>query len=134
MKSLTERLWCEVPNRRGFINITPKIEELVQRSGVTEGLCLVNAMHITASIFINDDEPGLHNDYEVWLERLRTLRRAPIDTIGQAKTTQTPISSARSWAVKSWSRLPRANSISDRGNKSSTANSMEDGANAYSSK
>ncbi len=70
MKSLTEYLWFEVPGRRGFINITPKIEELVRQSGVGEGLCLVNAMHITASVFINDDESGLHHDYEVWLEKL----------------------------------------------------------------
>ena len=70
MKSLTEHLWFEVPDRRGFINITPKIEEVVHQSGVTEGLCLVNAMHITASVFINDDEPGLHHDYEMWLEKL----------------------------------------------------------------
>jgi secondary thiamine-phosphate synthase enzyme len=70
MKSLTKHLWFEVPGRRGFINITPKIEELVHRSGVMEGLCLVNAMHITASVFINDDEPGLHHDYELWLEKL----------------------------------------------------------------
>ena len=59
-----------MPGRRGFINITPKIEQLVDRSGVTEGLCLVNAMHITASVFINDDESGLHHDYEIWLEKL----------------------------------------------------------------
>src|SRR3954453_12608222 len=70
MKSLTEHLWFEVPGRRGFINITPKIEELVRTSGVMEGLVLVNAMHITASVFINDDEPGLHHDYEKWLEQL----------------------------------------------------------------
>jgi secondary thiamine-phosphate synthase enzyme len=70
LKAFTEHLWFEVPNRRGFINITPKIEELVHRSGVTEGLCLVNAMHITASVFINDDEQGLHHDYEAWLEKL----------------------------------------------------------------
>ena len=70
MKSLTEHLWFEVPDRRGFINITPKIEGLVSQSGVTEGLCLVNAMHITASVFINDDESGLHHDYEIWLEKL----------------------------------------------------------------
>ena len=70
LKSLIEHLWFEVPDRRGFINITPKIEELVHQSGVTEGLCLVNAMHITASVFINDDEPGLHHDYEMWLEKL----------------------------------------------------------------
>ena len=68
MKSLTEHLWFEVPHRRGFINIIPKIEELVRRSCVTESLCLVNAMHITASVFNNDDEPGLHHDCEHWLE------------------------------------------------------------------
>ncbi len=70
VQSLTEHLWFEVPGRHGFINITPKIEELVSQSGVREGLCLVNAMHITASVFINDDEKGLHHDYEVWLEKL----------------------------------------------------------------
>ncbi len=70
MKSLTEHLWFEVPARRAFINITPKIDELVSRSGVRDGLCLVNAMHITASVFINDDESGLHHDYDVWLEKL----------------------------------------------------------------
>src|SRR5258708_20498750 len=70
MKSLTEHLWFEVPDRRGFVNITGTVEGLVQKSGVREGLCLVNAMHITASVFINDDEGGLHHDYEVWLERL----------------------------------------------------------------
>jgi hypothetical protein len=70
MKSPTEHLWFEVPDRRGFINITPTIEELVHQSGVTERLCLVNAMHITASVFINDDGPGIHHDYEQWLEKL----------------------------------------------------------------
>jgi secondary thiamine-phosphate synthase enzyme len=70
LKSLTEHLWFEVPNRSGFINITPKIDELVHQSRVTEGICLVNAMHITASVFINDDEPGLHHDYELCLEKL----------------------------------------------------------------
>jgi secondary thiamine-phosphate synthase enzyme len=70
MKSLTEELWFDVPTRRAFINITPQVEALVQQSSVTEGLCLVNAMHITASVFINDDESGLHSDYERWLEEL----------------------------------------------------------------
>ena len=70
MKSLTEYLWFEVPNRRGFINITRTVEDLVRKSGVREGLCLVNAMHITASVFINDAEDGLLHDYEVWLEKL----------------------------------------------------------------
>ena len=70
MKSLTEYLAFEVPNRRGFVNITKTVEELVRKSGVKEGLCLVNAMHITASVFINDAEEGLLHDYEVWLEQM----------------------------------------------------------------
>jgi secondary thiamine-phosphate synthase enzyme len=74
MKSLTEHLTFTVPERMGFVNITPQVEELVARSGIREGLCLVNAMHITASVFINDNESGLHADYKAWLERL-----APFD-------------------------------------------------------
>jgi secondary thiamine-phosphate synthase enzyme len=70
VKSLTEHLGFEVPNRRGFVNITNTVEGLVRKSGVQEGLCLVNAMHITASVFINDAEEGLLHDYDVWLERL----------------------------------------------------------------
>jgi secondary thiamine-phosphate synthase enzyme len=70
MKSLTEYLWMHVPSRFGLVNITPQVEALVAKSGVKEGLCLVNAMHITASVFINDDESGLHKDMERWLERL----------------------------------------------------------------
>ena len=70
MKSLTEYLTYTVPGRRGFINITPEVEALVTKSGVKEGLCLVNAMHITASVFINDDERGLHQDFEEFLEEL----------------------------------------------------------------
>ncbi len=70
MKSLTDHLEFTVPTRRGFLNITSKVEDTVRRSGVQEGLCLVNAMHITASVFINDDESGLHQDYDDWLEAL----------------------------------------------------------------
>jgi len=70
MKSLTEYLTYTVPRRRDFINITPDVEALVTKSGVKEGLCLVNAMHITASVFINDDERGLHQDFEEFLEGL----------------------------------------------------------------
>jgi secondary thiamine-phosphate synthase enzyme len=70
MKSHTEYLVMEVPKRRAFINITPEVERVVAASGVAEGLVLVNAMHISASVFINDDESGLHHDYEAWLERL----------------------------------------------------------------
>lgn len=70
MKSHRQELWFEVPSRRGFVNITPDVDAAVRASGVREGLCLVNAMHITASVFINDDESGLHADYERWLEEL----------------------------------------------------------------
>lgn len=70
MKTLTEYLWFNAPARRAYINITPTIEELVKKSKIREGLCLVNAMHITASVFINDDEPGLHKDIDRWLEKL----------------------------------------------------------------
>ena len=70
MKSHTEYLTFNVNARMGFQNITATIEQIVRRSGIQEGLCLVNAMHITASVFINDDESGLHHDYEKWLERL----------------------------------------------------------------
>jgi len=70
MKSFTEYLTYNVPSRRGFVNITHEIRKIVQKSGIKEGLCLVNAMHITASVFINDNETGLHQDYERWLEEL----------------------------------------------------------------
>jgi secondary thiamine-phosphate synthase enzyme len=70
MKSLTKELWMNVPSRRAFVNITPQVEALVAQSGIQEGLCLVNAMHITASVFINDDEAGLHRDLDRWLEKL----------------------------------------------------------------
>ena len=70
MKSLRKELWFDVPTRRAFINITPKVAQCVAESGVKDGLVLVNAMHITASVFINDDEQGLHHDYEQWLEKL----------------------------------------------------------------
>ncbi len=70
MKSHRQELWFEMPKRRALLNITPEVEAAVRTSGVSEGLCLVNAMHITASVFINDDESGLHADYERWLEKL----------------------------------------------------------------
>lgn len=70
MKSYRQELWFNIPARLGFQNITPQVQECVRQSGVKEGLVLVNAMHITASVFINDDEPGLHQDYAAWLEKL----------------------------------------------------------------
>ncbi len=77
MKSHTEYLWMNVPERRGFVNLTPQVEDAVRKSGVAEGLVLVNAMHISASVFINDDERGLHHDFDAWLETLAP--HAPTD-------------------------------------------------------
>ncbi len=77
MKSHTEYLTMNVPGRMAFLNITPTIEEIVQKSGVKEGLVLCNAMHITASVFINDDETGLHEDYKKWLEGLAPFDASP---------------------------------------------------------
>jgi len=78
MKSFHKELWFHVPTRRAFINITPEVERCLAESGIQEGLLLCNAMHITASVFINDDESGLHHDYEQWLERL-----APHEPVNQ---------------------------------------------------
>jgi secondary thiamine-phosphate synthase enzyme len=77
MKSRTEYLTFHLPARMAFENITPRVEEIVQKSGVQEGLVLVNAMHITASVFINDDEKGLHEDYKKWLEQLAPFNASP---------------------------------------------------------
>lgn len=70
MKTHTHYLWFETEKRQEFLNITPQVEAALQKSGIKEGLCLVNAMHITSSVFINDDEDGLHRDFSAWLERL----------------------------------------------------------------
>jgi thiamine phosphate synthase YjbQ (UPF0047 family) len=70
MKSYRKELWFDIKSRRELINITPFVNQCLSESGIKEGLCLVNAMHITASVFINDDESGLHHDFEVWLEKL----------------------------------------------------------------
>jgi len=70
MKSYRKELWFEIPKRRELVNITAAVEEALRDSGIKEGMVLVNAMHISASVFINDDEPGLHQDFEVWLEKL----------------------------------------------------------------
>lgn len=78
MKSYRKELWFEIETRRALINITQQVEQCLRESGIREGLCLVNAMHITASVFINDDEAGLHHDFEVWLEKL-----APHEPVSQ---------------------------------------------------
>ena len=77
MKSYRKELLLNIPARRGFMNITPQVEEALRESGIREGLCLVNPMHITASVFINDDEAGLHHDYAAWLERLAPFDPSP---------------------------------------------------------
>ena len=84
MKSYRKELWFEVPTRVALIHITPQVEECLRESGVQEGLVLVNAMHITASVFINDNEPGLHHDYKEWLEKL-----APHEPIRQYRHNDT---------------------------------------------
>ncbi|MDI6791239.1 MAG: secondary thiamine-phosphate synthase enzyme YjbQ [Thermodesulfobacteriota bacterium] len=84
MKSYRKELWFEVPTRRAFINITQEVNACLRESGIKEGLGLVNAMHITASVFINDDESGLHQDYERWLEHL-----APHEPVSQYKHNRT---------------------------------------------
>jgi secondary thiamine-phosphate synthase enzyme len=84
MKSYRKELWFHIPSRRGFVNITSQVEEAVRESGIKEGMVLVNAMHITASVFINDDEHGLHQDYEKWLEKL-----APHEPVDQYRHNDT---------------------------------------------
>jgi len=84
MKSYRKELWFEIPTRRAFINITSQVEDCLRESGIREGLVLVNAMHITASVFINDDEQGLHQDYEDWLEKL-----APHEPISRYRHNRT---------------------------------------------
>jgi len=84
MNSVTEYLTLNVSSRRGFVNITSQVEKIVRKSGIKEGLCLVNAMHITSSMFINDNETGLHHDYEIWLEQLAP--HEPIDQYEHNKT------------------------------------------------
>ena len=84
MNSYRKELWFNLPSRRGFINITPQVEACLRESGIREGLALINAMHITASVFINDDESGLHADYEAWLEQL-----APHEPLGAYQHNRT---------------------------------------------
>lgn len=84
MRSYRKELWFNVPTRRAFVNITPQVEDALRESGIREGLCLVNAMHITASVFVNDDEAGLHDDYEQWLETLAP--HEPIDRYRHNRT------------------------------------------------
>jgi len=121
MKSHTEYLTFHLPARMAFENITPTIEAIVQKSGIQEGLVLCNAMHITASVFINDDEPGLHEDYKKWLEGL-----APFDASAQRyahnRTGEDNADAHMKRQIMGREVLvPAGNSISAPGSKSSTA-------------
>ena len=102
MKSYRKELWFNIPTRRASINITAQVEECLEESKIREGLILVNAMHITASVFINDDE--LHEDYDEWLEKLwPPMSLLPSTaTTGLGRITGMPTSSGRSWDGKSW--------------------------------
>ncbi len=84
MKSYRKELWFNIPSRRGFVNITHEVQQCIDESGIEEGMVLVNAMHITASVFINDDESGLHHDYDVWLEQIAP--HSPIDQYWHNRT------------------------------------------------
>jgi len=84
MKSYRKEMFLNIPARRGFLNITSQVEEALRESGIQEGLCLVNPMHITASVFINDDESGLHHDYDAWLEKM-----APHEPVSQYRHNDT---------------------------------------------
>ena len=84
MKTFREEIWFNTPTRRAYINITDKVQEIIQQSGIKEGLCLVNAMHISASVYINDDEGGLLKDYDAWLEKL-----APHEPVAQYRHNDT---------------------------------------------
>ena len=126
MKTYRKELWFEVPTRRAFINITPKVEECLKESGITEGLLLFNAMHITASVFINDDESGLHHDFEIWLEKL-----APQQPVSQYKHNVGEDNAdahlkRQSWGEKWWWRSQRGSSISAPGSRFFTANLTAD--------
>jgi thiamine phosphate synthase YjbQ (UPF0047 family) len=100
MKSFRKELWFEVSRRRQLINITPDVQEALIESGIREGLCLVNAMHISASVFINDDESGLHHDFEIWLENW--LPKNPMTNTGtmEPRIMRTPTSNAPSWGAR----------------------------------
>ncbi len=136
MKSLTKELWMKIPRRRAIKSIHREVERLVAESGVREGLVLVNAMHITASVFINDNEPGLHHDYDVWLESLAPFDASP----GHYQHNRTGEDNADAhlkrqvMGARWWWPLPRESFISGRGSTSFITSSTVAGANGCWSK
>ena len=129
MKAFRKELWFETPGRRAFLNITPQVEAALDESGIREGMALVNAMHITASVFINDDEKGLHADYDAWLEKL-----APHEPVSGYRHNRTGEDNADAhmkrqiMGGKWWSQSPRARSTLARGSRSFTASLTADAA------
>jgi len=132
MKSYRKELWFNVPARRAFLNITPQVETCLRESGVQEGLCLVNAMHITASVYINDDENGLLHDYEHWLEEL-----APHEPLSHyqhnlsGEDNADAHRSARSWGARWLWLLHGENWILAHGSKFSMVSSMAGDRNEF---
>jgi Uncharacterized conserved protein len=135
MKSYRKELWFNLPTRRGFINITPQVEQCLRESGIQEGIVLINPLHITASVFINDDEPGLHKDYDAWLERL-----APHAPTAQYRHNDTGEDNADAHLKRQVMgrevvvAITQASSISEPGNKFFTVNSTARGRNGCWSK
>ena len=120
MKSYRKELKFNLPSRRGLVNITPDVQQAVKESGVQEGLVLVNAMNITASVFINDDESGLHHDYEVWLEKL-----APEKPYSQYRHNGYEDNGDAHLKRRRWSPLQMVNWISEPGSRFFILNLME---------
>jgi secondary thiamine-phosphate synthase enzyme len=135
MKSYRQELWFELPRRVAFVNITLNVEEALRKSGIREGFCLVNAMHITASVFINDDEAGLHQDFERWLEEL-----APHEPLTRYRHNLTGEENGGAHCKRQVMgrevviAVTDASSTLARGSRSSTANSTAAGASEYSSR
>jgi len=133
MKSYRKELWFEVPRRRGFIHITDQVNACLQESGIQEGFVLVNAMHITASVFINDDESGLHQDYEKWLETL-----APHEPVSRYLHNRTGedngdahLKRQDQWDARWWWPLPKVAWISAPGSRFFTVSLTAGDASAF---
>jgi secondary thiamine-phosphate synthase enzyme len=132
MKSYRKELWFTTATRRAYMNITRQVEECLRESGITEGLMLCNAMHITASVFINDDEPGLHHDFDVWLEKL-----APHEPVSGYRHNAGEDTADGHLKRSVMGRevivaVTKATLDFDRGNKSCTVSLMEDEASGCS--
>lgn len=124
MKHYRKELWFNIAARMDFVNITPQVEEALKESGVQEGLCLINSMNITASVFINDHESGLHHDYKKWLEELAPFNPSP-ETYRHNRTGEDNADAtlnAKLWGGRLWLLLQRGSLILAPGNKSSMGN------------